>query len=86
MTPATERNIVQSLRVIMSRLDSIEQRLMAPDTDLVNVAQAAEMLGKTKNAIRQMVCRGQINAEHAPNGQLRFRRGHIREIQNQLKQ
>lgn len=39
-------------------------------------------LGRTKNAIRQMVHRGQIDAEHAPNGQLRFRRGHVKAMQN----
>lgn len=76
-----EREILHLLRLICRRLDTIESKL-DNDADLLTIGQVSEMLGRTKNAIRQMVHRGQIDAEHAPNGQLRFRRGHVKAMQN----
>ena len=81
----SDTKLIALLTTISKRLDSIEQKLAGSDDDLLNISQAAAELGKTKNAIRQMVCRGQLNAEHAPNGQLRFRMGHIKEMRNQTR-
>lgn len=86
----SERSIIIKLNQVLTRLEAIEARLRQDDDDLVDIKEASRMLGKLPCTIRQMVCRGQLDAEHAPERRgrgyaLRFRRGKLREYNNRTK-
>jgi hypothetical protein len=76
---------IRLLERISRQLEVLTDRV-GGDDDMVVVKVAAEMLGKTENAVRQMVCRGALDAEHSATGRLLFRRGYLREVANRTKE
>lgn len=85
-----ERSIIIKLNQLLARMDAIEALLRQEDDELVDIKEASRVLGKTPNAIRQMVCAGKIGAEHSNERRgcgyaLRFRRGELKEYNNRTK-
>ena len=64
-------------------IKEIKNRVIADDEELVNIHVAASILGKTEDAIRAMVYRGQINCKHLKNGRLAFNKKYLRNFYTQ---
>ena len=72
-----ELEILRTLRTLVDKVNALEQRLAVEQNKLVDINGAAEVLGKTKWAVRGMVRDGKLNVIHAPNGRLRFEMAHL---------
>lgn len=72
-----DRNILIMLRKINARLERIEQLVDDAD-ELYTYQQAADYLGKTRNAMYQLKNRGLIDFVKTEQGAIRFRLGELR--------
>lgn len=65
------------LNKILEVMVEINERLKSDDNQLVNIARASAILGKSEGAIRQMVFRGQLNCTKLSNGRLAFNKRYL---------
>ena len=79
----TNYAILTKLEELSSMIKEIKNRVIADDEELVNIHVAASILGKTEDAIRAMVYRGQINCKHLKNGRLAFNKKYLKNFYTQ---
>lgn len=73
------KEILNKLDDLVITMRAILDKISVEDNQLVNIHMAANMLGKSENAIRTMVHRGQLDCTKLNNGRLAFNKKYLRD-------